>query len=130
MRAKQLCVLTAESMAKNWSVSSATVYSKAVILLLLLVHCLRRLLLCGGFVLSHLLSVLTSYSLSIILLMKSEHVAHFLILNVFLLLCGCLFSVSLPRGAVGWSFICDCGIFWSYSLTFSIHSCGLTISNV
>ena len=26
--------------------------------------------------------------------------------------------VSLPHGAVGWSVVCDCGISWSYSLTF------------
>ena len=23
-------------------------------------------------------------------------------------------SVALPRGAVGWSAVCDCGISWSY----------------
>ena len=23
-----------------------------------------------------------------------------------------------PRGATGWSVVCDCGISWSYSLTF------------
>ena len=26
--------------------------------------------------------------------------------------------MSLRHGAVGWSAVCDCGIFWSYSLTF------------
>ena len=26
--------------------------------------------------------------------------------------------VSHPQGAVGWSAVCDCGISWSYSLTF------------
>ena len=31
----------------------------------------------------------------------------------------CWFSVALPHGAVGWSAVCDCGISWSYSLTFS-----------
>ena len=25
-------------------------------------------------------------------------------------------SVSSPRGAIGWSAVCDCGISWSYSL--------------
>ena len=38
-------------------------------------------------------------------------------LIVFLLLCGCLCSVSLPHGAVGWSAVCECGISWSYLLT-------------
>ena len=32
--------------------------------------------------------------------------------------CGCLYTVSLPHGAVCWSAVCDCGIYWSYSLTF------------
>ena len=32
------------------------------------------------------------------------------------LCCACLCSVSLPRGAMGWSAVCDCGISWSYSL--------------
>ena len=27
---------------------------------------------------------------------------------------GCLFSVSLPQGALSRSVICDCGISWSY----------------
>ena len=37
-------------------------------------------------------------------------------LIVFLLACGS--SVSLPRGAMGWSAMCVCGISWSYSFTF------------
>ena len=28
--------------------------------------------------------------------------------------------MALPRGAIGWSSVCDCGIFWSYSLTFDL----------
>ena len=28
--------------------------------------------------------------------------------------------MALPHGAVGWSAVCDCGIFRSYLLTFSI----------
>ena len=31
-------------------------------------------------------------------------------LIVFLLVCGCLCSVSLQHGAIGLSFGCDCGI--------------------
>ena len=26
--------------------------------------------------------------------------------------------MTLPRGAMGWSEVCDCGIIWSYSFTF------------
>ena len=40
------------------------------------------------------------------------------ILIVFLLSCGCYFSVSLPYSVLGLSSVCDCGISWSYSLTF------------
>ena len=36
--------------------------------------------------------------------------------TVLFLSCGCLCSVSLPRGAVAGSVVCDCGSFWSYSL--------------
>ena len=34
-------------------------------------------------------------------------------------------SVAPPRDAVGWSAVCDCGISWSYSLTF----CCMLITN-
>ena len=33
---------------------------------------------------------------------------------VFLVSYGCYCTVTLPHGAVGWSAVCDCGIFWSY----------------
>ena len=29
---------------------------------------------------------------------------------------------TLPHGAMGWSVVCDCGISWSYSLTFCMGS--------
>ena len=38
-------------------------------------------------------------------------------LIVSLLSCGGLLFMSLPIDAVGWPAVCDCGIFWSYSLT-------------
>ena len=34
---------------------------------------------------------------------------------VFLMSYGCYCTVTLPHGAVGWSSVCDCGIFRSYS---------------
>ena len=36
------------------------------------------------------------------------------------LCCGCLCSVFISHGAMGWSAVCECGVFWSltYSLTF------------
>ena len=42
--------------------------------------------------------------------------------------CGCYRSLTLPRGVMGWYVVCDCGIFWSYSLTFSVFlDCALGI---
>ena len=32
--------------------------------------------------------------------------------------CDYYCSVAHPHGLVGWSAVCDCGIYWSYSLTF------------
>ena len=45
-------------------------------------------------------------------------VMSFLVSFVFVLLlsCGCLCSVSLPRVAVDWSEVNDCGISWLYTL--------------
>ena len=42
------------------------------------------------------------------------------LLIVFLVFCDFHFSVTLPHDAVGWSVVCDCGMFWSYSLTYMI----------
>ena len=42
-----------------------------------------------------------------------------------LLSCGCSCYVSRPRGAMGWSVVCDFGISWTYSLAFSV---GLQLS--
>ena len=39
-------------------------------------------------------------------------------LIVYLLSCGFWCSKPLPRGAVGWTVICDIGISWSYALAF------------
>ena len=35
-----------------------------------------------------------------------------LYLIVFLLSCSCICSGALPRGAMGWSVVCNCGIFY------------------
>ena len=43
-------------------------------------------------------------------------------LIVFLMSCDCFCSVALPRGAVGWYAVCDCGIPISYSFTFFSHA--------
>ena len=45
---------------------------------------------------------------AIILLRRREMWLLYLI--VFLLSCGCISSVALPLGAVGWSVACNCGI--------------------
>ena len=41
-----------------------------------------------------------------------------LFLLSFLISCSCYDFLPLPRGAVGWSVMCDCGSSWPYSLTF------------
>ena len=57
-----------------------------------------------------LFGTLCPSSFAIILTGKRELVAF---LNC---LPGVLCSVALPRGAVGWTAVCDCGIYRSYSL--------------
>ena len=47
-----------------------------------------------------------------------NHLAGPLILIVFLVSFAYLDSVTLPRGATGFSAICNCVIAWSHSLTF------------
>ena len=64
------------------------------------------------------LYVLSSFA--IILTRKRELVA---LLFVFWMPCYCKCPVALPQGAVGWSAVCDCGISWSYSLTFWLSNC-------
>ena len=51
------------------------------------------------------------FSFAVILLRKRELVA---LLNF----CGCLSSVTLPYGVMGWPTVCDWAISGSYSLTF------------
>ena len=36
---------------------------------------------------------------------------------VYLMYCDCNCSVDLPHGAMGWTAVCYCGIFQSFSLT-------------
>ena len=47
-----------------------------------------------------------------------ERLSRVLEQKVVAFACGCLYSVSLSRGTVGWSLVCDCGISFSYSFTF------------
>ena len=51
-------------------------------------------------------------------------VALLLLFSECHVLCNC--SLPLPRAAVGWSVVCDCGISWSYSLTFRLMDEKLT----
>ena len=48
--------------------------------------------------------------------LESWLICFYCLMDVLLQYCIC--SVAIPHGAVGWSVVCDCGIFWSYSLTF------------
>ena len=53
---------------------------------------------------------------------RLERESWLLYFNCLLAISGCRCSVSLPHGAFGWSAVCDCGISWSYSLTFLFGS--------
>ena len=59
------------------------------------------------------LCVLSSFA--IIVMGKREKVA---LLLSFCMSCRCYCSLTLPRGVMGWSVVCDYGISWLYSLTF------------
>ena len=48
-------------------------------------------------------------------------------LAVFLLSCDFWCSMSLPRGAEGWSAVCDHDISWSYSLAFYIDCLAILV---
>ena len=65
---------------------------------------------CGDFVLS------PCFWYAVLLVGEEELVALFSI--VFVMSCGCLYSLPLPHSVAGWSLICDCGISWSYELIF------------
>ena len=89
-----------------------------MVVLLLFIHCLTVVapIVRGDLVLGFcfylaVLCVLSSFA--IISQGKRELVA-------LLVLCsGCHVAVVvLPRGTMGWSLVCDCGISWSYPLTF------------
>ena len=53
--------------------------------------------------------------------LAEKETAGYFTKNVFLLSCDCLYSASLPRGAMSWSVDCDFGIYRSYSLAFLNH---------
>ena len=48
--------------------------------------------------------------------LAEEEISGCFTLNVILLSCECLYSVSLPRGAVGKYVVFDCCNFWSFAL--------------
>ena len=60
---------------------------------------------------------LMQYVLNVRYLAGEERAGCFTLI-VSLMSCGCLCSLSLPHGAVGWSAVCACGISWPYSLIF------------
>ena len=72
--------------------------------------------LCLIFVLSF--STFYSSGFAIILMGQRELVAGCFTLTVFLMFCDSQYSLALPYSAMGWSAVCDCGIFRSYSLVF------------
>ena len=69
---------------------------------------------------NYVLHVLGALPSSAIILTKKEGADCFALI-AFLVSHRCLVtvkcSVALPLGALGWSALCDFGIYWSYSLT-------------
>ena len=57
-----------------------------------------------------LFSTLCQSSFTIILFWEERERVCCFAFNVFLMPCDSQRSVALPRGAVGWSVVCDCGI--------------------
>ena len=60
-----------------------------------------------------------NFSFAIIPLGKRELVA------VYLQSCDCKCSVFLSHGVVGWSAVCDCGIFWTLTFKNCAQHCRL-----
>ena len=91
--------------------------SKAVFQLLL-IYCLLLLQLWGllrCFLFCYaILCVLSSFAI----ILTGKRIDGCFTLIVFLVFCDCYCSVALPRGAVGWSSVCDCCISWSYSFIY------------
>ena len=78
--------------------------------LLLLIHCLMYFPLYVGVQRLSLFDyalLCVHSSFAIILKRKSELCFAFIVLRMS---CYCKCSVAIPRGAVGWSAVCDCGI--------------------
>ena len=91
--------------------------------LLLLIHCLILLPLFVGTVCFVLVFVMHySHEVSFLVLQSSWRERESWLLDFNCLPCGCQCSVALPRGAMGWSAVCVCGISCSYSLTIGAKS--------
>ena len=97
-------------------VASPAVCSKAVVLLSFF-HCLLLLPLFEGLNVRSLLcfAVLFVVSSYVIVSLGKRGTGGFAFV-VFWVLCRFCHSLNLPRGAVGRSVECDCGISWSYLL--------------
>ena len=53
--------------------------------------------------------------------LEEEERASYFAFIVLQMSCYCICFVTLTHGAVGWSAVCDCGIFLSNSLAFFIQ---------
>ena len=68
--------------------------------------------------------VYRSFSLAFQNHLAEEETSGYFTLIVFLLSCDGQCYMFLPRGAVSWSVVCDCGIYRSYTLAFCSHLAG------
>ena len=80
---------------------------RSLVVLLFLVH----------YKLSFILGVEVLFGLCCLAVISIVSSFAVIALDCLLIPGDCLWSVALPRGAVGWSAVRDCGISWSYSLT-------------
>ena len=71
---------------------------------------------CGDFVFLFCNVVLRVLSSFTVIWMRKRDLA--LYLYCALAACGCESSVLVPYGVICWYVACDCGISWSYSLSF------------
>ena len=87
---------------------------------------------CEGSVLVCVLVCITLCPIKFCNHLDEEEMASCFAFIVFGISCYCKYYVASPHGAMGWSAVCDCGISWSYPLTFWVvhwqHTMNMTDS--
>ena len=87
------------------------VHSKAVVLLLLICCLVCFPLVVGGSVFVFVLLFITLCPFYFCNHLEEEERAVYFAFNVLRMSCYCICSATLPYGVVGWSSVCDSGIY-------------------